>query len=196
MAITRQFCFGVDPYTADYSIINSYAWASVPDNNSDQKSISCAYVPRTKGTSINPLQDTVILGTVGASLTLNAFRSDLAQDNGSNITATIITGRIDPTRVDAKEPDKKRFVSLEFPGVNPFRLGLSIYFCKEVEDPLAGGVTWIPLTFQSTDVRTFFPSGLARWIHLMFVDATALSMRAIFGGFRVYYYSLASRESE
>lgn len=196
MAITRQFCFGIDPYTAQISIANSYSWAAVADNNSLQKSLSCAYAPRTKGTLINPLPDAVILGTVGASLTMRSFRADLSQDDGSNITGTLITSAIDPTRVDNREPDKKRFMRLEFPRTNPFALGLSIYFCKDVEDPLGASTTWIPLTFSSTDVRTFFPSGIARWIHLKFVDTTSMSMRAIFGGFRVYYYSLGSREDE
>lgn len=195
MAVTRQLCFGVDPDTAQVTIANSYSWASVPDLNAGQDSLSCAYSPRTKGTAINNLADTVFIGTVGASLCLRAFRSDLAQDNSSNITATIITNRIDPTRVDTKEPDRKRFVGLEFPGVNPFVLGLSVYVAYEAENPIEASTAWTALTYSTTDVRTFIPNGLCRWIHLKFVDVTAQSLRAIFGGFRIYYYRLGSRES-
>lgn len=202
MAVTRQLVIGIDPILGvdnsqnTWPVANTYSWASVPDQNSGAKSISTAFVPRTKGTNIYPWQDTILLGTVGASIMMQAFRNDLALDNGSASTGTLITNRIDPTRIDDEPPDWKRFLGIEFPGANPMALGCTIQFCKDIDDPLNSGVTWTSLTFSSTDIRTFIPSGLARWIHLKFIDTSSQALRAIFDGFILHYIKLGSREDE
>lgn len=196
MPSARQLVLAVDVDSESGLILNTYSWAAIPDQNSDGKAITCAFVPPAKSYDINPMQETMFLGTINADLSIQTFRRDLSQDGDEDVTAVAITNRLDPTFLETGWSDTKRFTHIEFPSVNPISKGLTVEYCREAESPHIEGTTWEEFSIGSNERKGTFPSGLAKWIHLRITDDTNLTNQEVFGSFCLYYYNLFSRTGE
>ena len=197
---TRQIIFGIDPKNG---LSGTYSWASVPDKNSSQKGITCAYVPETKGTGISLLQETVFMGTINANITLQSFRDDLAQDDGVVIGGELITARIDPTQKTSESPlaggaftDSKRFNQIVFPELNPLDKGLSVEISRDARRPDTETPVWQSLARSPGRSKATVEKGVARWLNMRIVDNTTLVMTPVFGSFMVSFYSLGVRDGD
>lgn len=191
MAVTRQIVLAIDP---ESGLTNTYSWGYAADANSDEEAITCAFAPKTKGSSINPQQETVFMGTKNAGVTFQAFRDDLTQDGASDFTAVAITNRLDPSLATEQISRSRRFTHLELPSINSWEEGLTIEFAKDVVNPRTDAVTWLDVIRNSGDSKATIPNGLARWIHLRIIDEGSMKVTPTFNAFTLYYYDLYSRQ--
>lgn len=194
MAITRQIVLMIDP---SKGLTSTFSWpAYAADANSEQKAITCAYAPKTKGDQINPQQETVFMGTKNAGVTFQAFRDDLTKDGSTDFTAEAITQRIDPTLMETGGGSAKRFTHIELPSINSFEEGLTIEFAKEAVDPVNDSPTWNSVVRRTGQSKATIPNGLARWIHLRIRDVASLKLTPTFNAFTIYYYDTGSLQAQ
>lgn len=203
MSVTRQLVFAIDPYSLPVDrnepvfLTSSFSWAVVADGNENEDCITCAYTPETKKSGISLLQETMFFGTLNADTTAQTFRNDLLTDNDETITASFITKRLDPSvaqRIDPRQSqanfsDRKRFLGIEFPGVNPLVKGVDLEYTVEAQDPHLVTPTWESLIWESGTSRAAIPEGLGRWIHFKGEDTTS-ERGVVFDGFSLNYYLL------
>lgn len=196
MGITRQivFCTGKDG-----ELYSTQSFSAVADGNSSAKAFVSAYVPPSKGTGVNPEQETIFVGTTSAvGKTYQIFRNDLALDDGATITGSAITRRIDPeARIDKNQiriANSKRYHALRFHGQAPNLTDVIIEWTKDVDPTTSPMITWEELTGDSGDIVLEFESGLAEWVHLRVTDTGTVVGRPVFNAFAIVYYPLGARE--
>lgn len=173
--------------------ISTFSFPYVVDGNGDGHIFSCAHVPLTKGTTINNLQEGVIIGTNGRNLTAFCFREDKTSDDSSPIRATAITNRVDPTLAEAGISDTKRFTSLTFPSVDPIEKGIELFYATDVLEPHKDSVAWQPFVYTTGEGRVFFVDARGRWAHLRIEDSTTIVGEEVFSSYSLTYYNLFIR---
>lgn len=195
MALQRNIVIGLDPIRG---LTGTFSWADVADLNESDKGLTSGYVPRTKGSKISLLQDSLFLGTINAGVTLQTFRGDLGRDGVTAFKAKAITNRIDPAIVNrpqtVENPNLNRFWQVEYFDVNPIAHGATVQYTRDAIEPHTNAVVWEDFKGLSDGARFAFNNGLARWVHLKIEDDTEKFNKPVFGGFTLVYDDLGTRE--
>lgn len=190
--VAKQIVFALDPYNG---MAGTYEWPNtVEDGNDDESVFTVAYAPPAKETLLTGFQSSVFIGAINASEMLLTFKDELAMDGSDTITAEAITSRVDPSLQGQAQPDAKEFYFIEFIHINPAEEGLDIDYAVEIKDPTRESVSWQDTYFESGQSKVFFPSALARWVHLRIRDTTNTVNENIFGPFNLFFERLFSRD--
>jgi hypothetical protein len=194
MALARNICIGFDPET---EIVHTFSWGIAPDLNGDTKVLQCGYVPRTKGASISPMQETVFIGGSNLGYMYQTFKNDLAQDDGTDFDAVAIINNIDPTLQLEGQPDTKRFIRIDFTQDNPYDQGLTLEYCANINDPHETPATWTAFTHKTGSIRAFFNSVVARHVNIRIRKTTAVTpTQPVFSSFVLHFIRLFSRKGD
>jgi len=188
-SLTRQIVFAIDP---EQGFAGTYSWVDVPDLNADEKGITAVHVPPTKTANINPMQETVFIGTMGVGKMFQSFRDDLSQDGEEDVNYEAITNRLDPSLVSdgrrTAHTGSKRLLQLEFPSLDSAEEGATIEYALDTLSPTEGA-TWLILLGGAGERRSF-RSALCRWFHLRISGKNANPATLLLSAFKVIYYDL------
>jgi len=191
--LVRMLVFGMDP---DYGLNSTYSWNIAPDGNTAGKAFTCAYIPRSKSSKINLLQETMFLGGVNLGRLYQTFKQGLSQDEGESYRAEWLTQMIDPTLAKGQPPDTKRFVKIEFPHINTLEQGITVEISCEAVEPHKNPAIFKPLDWTSPNSIAGIPSGVAKWINIRGIDDTNISGIGIFDGFILHFYPLSDTQGD
>lgn len=191
--LVRMFVFGIDP---DNGLNSEYQWSVAQDGNMAGKAITCAYVPRSEGNLINLTPDIMFFGGLNLDGFFETFNEEFAQDNEEVFRAEWLTQIIAPL-IQANQPlDTVRFVTVEFPQVNPLEHGIKITFAKEADNPHKEPAVFYDVDANPPNSIAGFPSAVAKWIHIRGVDDSQIVGRAVFDGFHLNFYRLSGSQGD
>lgn len=191
---SRQVVFGVDPRTQK-GLVAEFDWPYVADGNADGELFTCAFAPAAKSTKLSAHQSSVFLGTKTSNLTIQTFRTDLNQDDSTDVAGEAITNRIDPTLAAGAPPDGKEFFSLDFIHTNPYERMATIDYAAESDSPHTDSVAWTAMFWEAGRSSAYFTSAVARWIHLRIRTTAASPSRLCLGPFNVVFIRLFQRDT-
>ena len=193
MGMARMLTFCIDPESGVSNMLSFDGLAA--DNNEDEKGITCAYFPRTKGPNLNVLQEQLLIGGMNLSAMWRTLIRGQAQDAGSDFTATAITNNLAPTLAKRGVADTSRFVKAEFPRTNPLeKTDVTVDFVTDELLPEEGSPTYSSLDVVSGSHIAGFPSAVARSINMRIRDTgSANGDTAVFDGVIIHYYELMTR---
>ncbi len=194
MAVSRNITIGIDPKDG---LTNTYTWAIVEDGNSAGKVLVCGYIPRTKGSGISPMQETMFLGGLNLGTTYQTLQQNLAQDDGVDFEADAIFSNLDPVIATEGTADTKRFVRLDFPTFNPFSKNVTVRYSSNTESPQERPATWYNFTHTAGSLRAFFNGVTARFVNVRVTKTTAIpATEPILSSFIVFFYRLFGRKGD
>lgn len=192
MGVVRQFIFAID---SEGDLHNSYSWDSLAaDKNSDDKGITCAIRPESRGPDANVMQGQAFIGGLNLGKMYRTFRHDLAQDDSNTIRAESILNNINCMEAAERPAETLEFWQLEFPRINPVEKGLELYHAVDVQDPHKGGISWTALdtTDDLSDIAQV-PNGIGKSLSLRIIDDTNVVNEAVFDGFVCHFQRLGTR---
>lgn len=186
--------FGLDP---ERGVSGTFSFGVLYDSAStNNRAITCGYAPRAQGSDIIPMASSLYLGTINCSNMLESFVPELAMDGSIEVSAELITGRIDPT-LDSGETLSKRHLKLEFPEVNPLDRGYDVQYAMDVlDEDVLSAAPWEDVLPETDGNRADIENGLGNWMHLRVVtDGTANSQGNYvgFNSFQVHFNPLYTR---
>lgn len=190
---TRQFTFSLDP---EEGLANTLSWDGLAmDGNTDGKAITCAYFPRTKGSTLNVLQEQMLIGGLSLDAMWRTFERTQGKDDESDFTATAILNNFEPTIEGGRPTDNKRFFKLEFPRINPLsKTSVTIDFAVDEINPEDGVSAWNSLDEVSGSHIAGIPSGIGRSMNIRIRDTGDINLNdATFDGVIVHYYQMGVR---
>ena len=194
MSLARQMIVGIRPGNeTSPDLISTFSFPYIVDGNGEGKVFSCAHIPCTKGTAINNLQEGVMMGTSGADSTIFGFLEDHTSDDTEAILATAITARVDPSLDEVNLSDTKKFLTISFPGVDPFEEGLEVYYATDELSPNKDSVSWKSFVYNTGEGRAFFIDAYGRWIHFRIEDSTTIVGEEVVSSYSLTYYNLFMR---
>lgn len=150
--------------------------------------LSCGLVPHTKGSGITPAQETLFIGGIGLGKMYQTLDQALAQDDGQDFEAEAILNNIDPVVETRELADTKTYVRAEFPTVNPYDAGVTLYMSANVNDPHKSPTNWEALTHKAGSIRAYLNNKKARFINLRIRKTTAIpATRPVFSSFVLWF---------
>lgn len=199
--VVRQFTFliDLDGESVDREIrplTCTLGWSFAADQNSDGSVLSCGYLPLGSSTLITPIQESLLIGTVNAGVTIRTLRHDLIKDDGVAIRSEAITTRLDPNLPQGQVTGQKRFTHVGFPSTNPLEKGIDVQVAFDQENPHTDSTTWEDLVAGSGSSKATVKTGLGHWMHLRLLDQTGMNRGTVFNSFTLYYYDLFNQNRE
>lgn len=167
-----------------------YTFPVISDLNSSGAYPTVMYHPQPSSELLDPQQDKTFIcyydGTEGK--VRSTFRKDTALDDEAAITATILTGRVQPGRDDG---GYKRFLCLQLLGEYGDITddgNATIKYLIDFEDPHLRNFSASLKTIATTDKdQKPFPNGLARFIHLYITDTSTTINKPLLADFYIHF---------
>lgn len=199
--LTRVKIWGWNPSTKHWT---EYEFAQIQDFNTGRYSLNYLVTPYPSSNTLEPQQEATFFGVdkgSAAGAIVKGWDTQAGKDDSTNITASYITGRVQPdarvNNIPVNPGGVKfyRFLSFESSYSDPTFNGATLQYIMDFDDPHLRDHAAALYDFGGSGDKKIFTKGRGRFFYLKCSDATAFSGNILLQSFVVHWVEKEDRET-
>lgn len=197
--LTRVKVWGWNP---DVRVWTEYQFDQITDFNTGRYSVNFLVTPYPSSVTLEPQQEAsffgIDLGTNNGKIVLG-WDASVGKDDSTNVSATAITGRIQPV-VNGETEDNAslkffRFLIFDNDYEDPTVQGGTVEYILDFDDAYKRDYTNYLYSFDGDGDKKRFTKAKGRFFHLKIMDSTDTSDKLLLQSFHVVWTQTAAKET-